>query len=179
MGPRSAAPPAILRTPRLVLRPATQADLAALHALWTDPEIRRHLFDDRVLAPEESQRFLAASDAAFREHGFGIWVVLGPGDPQPTGFAGLLAREKAPPSLMYGTRSDLAGRGIATEAARGVIEHAHGALGLARLHADVDEGNTASVRVLGKLGFVPTGERLVAGRRVVNFGWREEGEARC
>src|SRR5690348_15172832 len=47
------------------------------------------------------------------------------------------------------------GRGYATEAARAVVGHALGTLGLAEVLAEIDEGNTASVAVVKRLGMVP------------------------
>ena len=49
------------------------------------------------------------------------------------------------------------GRGIATEAARAFIDYAFEARAVDQLTADVDPRNSASLRVLAKLGFVETG----------------------
>jgi [ribosomal protein S5]-alanine N-acetyltransferase len=49
------------------------------------------------------------------------------------------------------------GRGIATEASRAFIDHAFDATPVEQLTADVDPRNTASLHVLGKLGFSVTG----------------------
>ena len=55
--------------------------------------------------------------------------------------------------LGYWIRSDLAGRGLMTEAATRIVEHAFDTVGLHRieLHAALD--NAASIRVAEKLGF--------------------------
>jgi RimJ/RimL family protein N-acetyltransferase len=44
-------PPRFL-TDRLQLRPAEATDLDALWAIWRDPDVRRHLFDDREVTRE-------------------------------------------------------------------------------------------------------------------------------
>ena len=49
------------------------------------------------------------------------------------------------------------GRGIATEASRAFIDYVFDATSVEHLTADVDPRNTASLRVLGKLGFGITG----------------------
>ena len=49
------------------------------------------------------------------------------------------------------------GRGIATEASSAFIEYAFGATPADQLTADVDPRNTASLKVLDKLGFKVTG----------------------
>lgn len=45
------------------------------------------------------------------------------------------------------------GRGLATEAGRALVTHGFGELGLRRIHAGMNADNTASIRVIEKLGF--------------------------
>jgi ribosomal-protein-alanine N-acetyltransferase len=45
------------------------------------------------------------------------------------------------------------GRGLATEAGRAFVSHGFGTLGLRRIHAGMNAGNRASIRVIEKLGF--------------------------
>jgi [ribosomal protein S5]-alanine N-acetyltransferase len=54
--------------------------------------------------------------------------------------------------LGYMMRRDCWGRGLATEAARLVLDFAFGELGLHRVFAVVDDDHAASIRVLEKLG---------------------------
>jgi RimJ/RimL family protein N-acetyltransferase len=160
-----------LSTARLALRPVRPDDLAAVHRLWSEPSVRRFLFDDRALGEGEVHDFLARSEESFRASGYGLWLGFEAGQPAIAAFAALLAPQEpsAPPALVYGVRPDAAGRGLATEAARAVLAHAFGPLGLVRVTADVDEPNAASVRVLEKLGMVRVGRRVVAGRPLLDF----------
>ncbi len=64
-----------LRTPRTDLRPLTAADLDAAHALWTDPDVRRYLWDDVVISRERAAEALARSEGDFTSHGYGLWAV--------------------------------------------------------------------------------------------------------
>jgi RimJ/RimL family protein N-acetyltransferase len=54
---------ATIDTPRLRLRPCTADDVPALHALWTDPDVRRHLWDGEVISPERAAATVAAGVA--------------------------------------------------------------------------------------------------------------------
>jgi RimJ/RimL family protein N-acetyltransferase len=54
--------------------------------------------------------------------------------------------------LGYGLARDAWGKGLATEAARAVVDYGFSALGLAKVWARTDPRNAASVRVLEKLG---------------------------
>ncbi|MFQ4138872.1 GNAT family N-acetyltransferase [Nodosilinea sp. PGN35] len=182
----------ILHTERLMLRPCTLADLDAVHALWTDPEIRRFLFDDRNLSRQEASDFLAASDENFAQQGYGLWLFFerpssdekqgderqgdailrwegcanAPSAPSLTiaGFSGLVAVPDGPPSLVFGTRPQLWGRGYAPEATAAVLHYVVDQLKLSQVVADVDEPNIASIRVLERLGMVLTSRARVNDR---------------
>jgi RimJ/RimL family protein N-acetyltransferase len=145
------------------------SDLGALHDLWTRPEVRRFLFDDRAISREEAADFVARSDEMFRKEGYGIWIFVEKGNRRPGGFAGLFRAGEAEASLLFGTHPDLRGRGYASEAASAVLSYAFGTLGLRKVRADVDEPNLASIRVLEKLGMARTGRRIVNGRPLLDF----------
>ncbi len=158
----------LLRTHRLELQPAGPEHHEIVHPLWTNREIRRHLFDDRVLEADEVAEFLRSSRANFRTAGFGIWLLFENSTSQTIGFAGLLEGEDGPPSLVYGLLPSHWKQGLALEAARAVVNHARD-LGLVRLVADVDEPNEASIRVLERLGMSRTGRRVAEGRAILDF----------
>lgn len=158
-----------LETARLALRPCRPSDLAPLHALCTDPVIRRFLFDGRPQEERETRALIDASSARFRVRGLGLWLAHGKDDAALAGFAGFLGGDGEPPSLVYAIRPDLAGRGLATEAARRVLDHALRTLALPQIVADVDEPNSASVRVLEKLGFRRVRREIVSGRPLLGF----------
>lgn len=161
-----------LRTERLTLRPSRLADLEALHELWTDPEVRRFLFDDRRICRDEAREILERSETTFQEAGFGVWLAYRAECEAPTGFAGLLAPDSAAPHLVVGIRPACWGQGLATEAARAVLDHAFAALGLPEVAADVDEPNLRSIRVLEKLGMTLQGRAVVNGHPLLCYGWR-------
>jgi len=160
---------AILTTERLELRPSELRDLPAVHALWTDADVRRFLFDDREIASSEAEDFLKASVRNFAEHGYGIWLVFEKARPDLAGFAGLLRGENGAANLVYGIHPELTGRGYATEAARAVLRHAFANIGLTRIAADVDEPNVASIRVLEKLGMERVGRAEANGKALLYF----------
>lgn len=158
-----------LTTKALELRPCTPEDLDVLYSLWTDPEVRRFLFDDREISRKEAHGFLARSEDCFREEGYGLWLFFERGEQSVGGFSGLLRSPEGEASLLFGTRPDLWGRGYAFQAATAVVDHGLRTLGLARVVADVDEPNRASVRVLEKLGMRRTGRRIVNERPLLDY----------
>lgn len=170
--------PRFLETAALELRAATLADLDDLHRLWTHPEVRRYLFDDRVVSREEAHGVLERSDLSFREEGYGLWISFEKESREPAGFAGFLQSPGGEPNLIFGTRPDRWGRGYARAAAAAVVAYAFEVLGLPRIVADVDEPNLASIRVLERLGMYRTGGAVIKGRPLLYYALESPAESR-
>jgi len=68
------------------------------------------------------------------------------------GTAGLRPLQESGLEIFYSLAPGAWGHGYATEAARAVMEHGLGPLGLPEVLAEVDEGNAASVAVVKRLG---------------------------
>ncbi|MCU0648476.1 MAG: GNAT family N-acetyltransferase [Gemmatimonadaceae bacterium] len=156
----------ILQTPRLDLRPAALADADALWALWTDPAVRRFLWDDRVISPIEAADTLGDC-LALAPKGLGLWVAEARDADAVVGCAGLLPVSTAAsydPRLaglvepLVALTPAVWGRGYAGEMLDALLAHAAGALGLARLAAVTDVPNVASDRMLQRAGFDVLGE---------------------
>jgi RimJ/RimL family protein N-acetyltransferase len=158
-----------LYTKRLSLRPCQFSDLDAVHRLWTEADVRRFLFDDRQISPQEAQSFIQASNASFMEHGYGLWLFFEHQSDQIGGFSGLLHSSQEPPSLIFGTQPQLWGRGYAREAALSVLQYARDQLGLKQVVADVDQPNVASSRVLEALGMSPVGSAIAHGHCLIYY----------
>jgi RimJ/RimL family protein N-acetyltransferase len=149
----------VLSTERLVLRPVTADDHAALLAHWTEPDVRRFLFDGAALSAGEVTETIAESIRDFAASGYGIWLIEpGSGTGSGAGLvgtAGLRPLEESGQEIFYSLAPGAWGRGYATEAARAVVKYGLGALGLPEVLAEVDEGNAASVAVVKRLGMTP------------------------
>ena len=149
-----------LITERLALCPVTAADHPALLAHWTLPDVRRFLFDGEALSAAEVSRTIEESVRDFAAGGYGIWLIrehrrADAARPELAGTVGLRPLDDTGLEIFYSLAPGSWGRGYATEAARAVLAHALGTLGLPEVLAEVDEGNTASVAVVKRLGMVP------------------------
>ncbi len=142
----------VLTTERLVLRPVTAHDHAVLLAHWTLPDVRRFLFDGAALSATEVAETIADSMLDFAAGGYGIWLIQDGSRAELVGTAGLRPLEEMGLEIFYSLAPGSWGHGYATEAARAVLEHALGPLGLPEILAEVDEGNAASVAVVKRLG---------------------------
>jgi [ribosomal protein S5]-alanine N-acetyltransferase len=164
----------VLCTERLVLCPATADDHAALLAHWAAPDVRRYLFDGAMLPAAEIAEAIEDSVRDFARAGYGLWLVHenGHADGRATdgppglgdhsdldlvGTAGLRPLDNLGLEIFYSLAPGSWGRGYATEAARAVLDHALGPLGLPEVLAEIDEGNTASIAVIERLGMTRFG----------------------
>ena len=145
--------PLALETARPRLEPVLPRDAESMHRLWTDPDMRRHLWDDEVIPFETAEAATSASAADFASARFGLWSLLDREAGAVAGFCGLrrhgLGEE---PELLFGLLPAYWGRGLAQEASRAVLGHAFTTLGLQKVVAATDVANERSARTLAALG---------------------------
>jgi len=165
MAPSSAP---TLRTERLLLRPFAPSDEETLFQLWNDADVRRFLWDDLPVVRETVREQIAQSQEDFRERGYGLFLISATGAPGSIlGATGLFRLPEADwVDLVYALRPEAWGKGLATEAARAVLRFAFEVAGLEEVLAGTDLGNTASMRVIERLGMTDEHERVVGPRRL-------------
>lgn len=143
----------VLQTERLRLRHMTEQDAAFMLGLLNDPAWHRFIGDRGVRTIEGARAYILAGpmDMVARL-GFGFYIVERREDGQPIGACGLAKRDYLDDvDIGYAFLPEYGGQGYAIEAARGVLAHAR-ELDLKRLVATVRPDNSASIRVLEKLG---------------------------
>lgn len=173
--------PTELRTARLLLRQPRPDDVDAYLALESDPEYA-HYGSRYSVDRAGMERGLARIIATPWEQRAEFAIVL---EGQVIGRVVLdVDRTNVTGALGYGVARPLWGRGIASEAARAVVDYGFGTYRLAKVWARADPRNVASVRVLEKLGMQREGllreHLLIRGERVdrVYYGiLRAEWEA--
>jgi ribosomal-protein-alanine N-acetyltransferase len=148
-------PEPVIETERLVLRKLTPDDLDALAALYADPEIRRW-FPDGTRTREETREELEwIIDVYYARYGYGLWATVLKETGAFIGRCGLLPWEidgRTEVEVAYLLDRGHWGRGLATEAARAIADHAFATLGVDRLICLIDPGNTASRALATRLG---------------------------
>jgi RimJ/RimL family protein N-acetyltransferase len=150
------APEWPLRTERLDLRPYQESDLEIFHAMRSDPEVVRYLYEDAQTL-DESREKLAAR--------LGLRALVAEGDWLPAaiverasgdmvGDVGLNLRsiEHKTGEVGFILHPAYHGRGYATEAARALIDWGFRDFGLHRVIGRTEARNAASARVLERLG---------------------------
>lgn len=144
-----------LRTARLVLEPIGPEHA---EAMWTATEasldeLRRWMLWAVDATREGTGTFAAEADREWKEGTGFHFTIFRDGD-----LAGAVGLEVRAPinrigEIGYWIRSDLAGRGLVTEAAEAVVAFGFEVLGLYRIELRAGVGNGASQRVAQKLGF--------------------------
>lgn len=149
-----------LETERLTLRPLSASDLDAVHRISNDPLVRRYLWDDQPVLKDAVEGVISRSLQCFAEEGCGLFGVR-LRDGELIGYCGLLHVETTGRvELLYALMPKWWGKGLATEAALACLRFAFEEGGLERVVAGADPPNTASLRVIEKLGMSPIGEIL-------------------
>lgn len=146
----------ILRTERLVLRPIASSDEAALHQFWTDPAVRKYLWDNEIISKQQVRQIIEESDRCFREVGCGLFALeLAESSGALVGFCGLRhMADGEDVELLYGILPRYWGEGMVTEAAREVLRFGFDDCGLHRILGATDTPNQRSVRVMQRLGMI-------------------------
>jgi RimJ/RimL family protein N-acetyltransferase len=167
-------PPDVLTTERLRLRARTLAHLDACVAMDLDPEVQRFVFSNRPERGEHRARLRARIASGWPAKG-GIWAVEWRHASGFLGWCGLFPLEGSGPiEIGYRYVRSAWGQGIATEAARAVLEHGFRALGFDPIVGVTHPANLASQRVLEKIGLQPRGIAFHYGQSLSFFELRRE-----
>lgn len=163
--------PRQLETVRLRLRPFVASDLDALHLLWTNPDVRRYLWDDVEISRDRAEAVIALSIDSFSSRGFGFWgISLRDNTGNLIGFCGLrVFGDTEDVEILYGIHPSHWGQGLATEASEAVLQFGFQTCGLTKIYAGGDSPNAASFRVMEKLGMTYDGARIVNGMEAVYY----------
>ncbi len=163
--------PPLLVTDRLALRELRSEDARAVAVRAGDKRVARYLIAVPSPYPVSLAARWIAGRVAWWPQGRGVTLAITTRD-APDALLGSVslrryARDRRA-ELGYWLGADSWGLGFATEAGAAIIDFGFRELGLARIYAQVLEGNAASCRVLDKLGLLEEGVR----RRHIRKGRR-------
>ena len=140
-----------LFTSRLRLREWNAGDLNAIVAIKTEPENWRFIGNGEPKTPEDAARVLGAFQGEWLTRGIGRWAVDEEITGELVGDCGIVLSERGP-ELAYMINRPKWGLGFATEAAFAVLVYAFSTFEWPTVFASTHPKNTASRRVLEKLG---------------------------
>lgn len=136
-----------LKTERLTLTDVTQDDAEFVFELMNDPGWLQNIGDRNIKSLDDARAYIADRFAK------SLWLVVRDAQGERLGLCGLVDRDGLDHhDIGYAFLARHAGHGYATEAARAVLAHAMGPLGHKTILAVTTPDNTASQRVLEKIG---------------------------
>ena len=151
--------PLTLTTPRLTLRPHTRDDFPDSLAMWSDPEVARHI-GGKPFTHEEVWARLLRYVGHWTLLGFGYWVVR---ETQTGRFVGEVGfadfqREIEPaltgtPEIGWALSPAMHGKGYAIEAVQAAVDWADEEWPGAQTACIIAPENEASLRVAHKAGY--------------------------
>jgi ribosomal-protein-alanine N-acetyltransferase len=154
----------ILETPRLVLREMTPADLDFVAAMLADPEVVR--FYPRCYSRQEAEGWVQRQLDRYARDGHGLWLAQDRVAGTPVGQVGLIRQivnGVEEPEIAYLIHRPYWRRGLATEAAAAVRDHAFDTLGKPHVISLIRPENRPSRRVATKIGLRPGPQTVMHG----------------
>ncbi len=145
---------AIINTPRLIIREFTMSDVPELARILGKPEVM-YFSPTGAISTEETAVKIKSYIDSYQKHGYGKWAVIHRDTGKLIGYCGIAIEQidnKLEPELGYRFDPDFWRQGLATEAASSCINYAFDTLNIEYLLGIVEPENTASVRVLQKIG---------------------------
>lgn len=143
----------VFTTARLIVRHLQVEDFDAFHALCNAPEVVQYMDSGRPLTPEETRKWITISQRNYQQHGYGCFAITDRQSGVLLGFGGLVhAHPGADVEIIYALKQSAWGQGLATEFASGMLETGFQRWNLPSIDASIDPRNTASLRVVEKLG---------------------------
>lgn len=144
----------ILETERLTLRRITPADFDDLYKMNRDPQIMRYVGDGSTRTHEQMEEEVVRLMGHYtKKPGLGIWAVELKVTGKFVGASGLVHYDNTPEiEIGYRMQKEHWKNGYATEASKGLLKYGFESLKLQKIVSSAHVDNTASRRVMEKIG---------------------------
>ncbi|HUO28680.1 MAG TPA: GNAT family N-acetyltransferase [Bryobacteraceae bacterium] len=129
------------------------ADSSAFAAIAADPEVIRYIGDGTPWSAARSREFIERQIGLCATRGFCLWKLTPKQGGDVIGFCGLQPLPETDDiEIGWWLARAWWGRGLATEAARAAVDDGFTRAALTRMVAIAQPANTASIRIMEKLG---------------------------
>lgn len=124
-----------------------------MHQHWTDPDVRRYLWDGEAIALQQVEDLVAQSEQLFAEQSYGLWALRLQKQAGLLGCAGYwLFHEPPQLELVISLSPRWWGQGLAAEASAALLAYGFDKLGMEEIRASTDAPNLALHRLIERLG---------------------------
>ena len=180
----------ILETERLLIREMIPEDAAAFAEIYQESAINRYMKDFHGDVAGEAA-YIREYQSHYRFYEYGVWSIIlkstgevigragfseVPGGQEGCGIFGNMPEGESSaggddlPRLGYMIGVPWQRQGYAEEACRAILDYAREELGFEAVQLQVEAGNTASIRLAEKLGFIDEGTGCQVLRKVLHLG---------
>ena len=149
-----------ITTARLILRELEELDQEGLFDLDSRPEVHQYIGTQPLTDVNQALEVIRMLQKQYKENGIGRWAVIDKQRQEFLGWSGLKLWKEPLNGLEniyelgYRFIPQYWGKGYATESAQAWVNYAFEVLKVPTLYAMTDPRNTASKRVLQKVGFI-------------------------
>ena len=158
----------ICDTHRLIIRPFSIDDVPALSEILSDDEVMK--YSVRGVCDEDATRdFIKWCMACYVSYGLGPWALIDKSSNLLIGFCGVSPQSVAgneEPNLGYRLAVEFWNRGLACEAAKGVLEYVFTQTTHQSVVVIIEPEHIASLKVAKKIGFTDYSTHQFHGRIV-------------
>ena len=144
----------ILETSRLTLRYITSRDAEALMPILGDREVMRFSIIG-VHNYQQIKQFIEQRLLSYLEYGFGLYALVHKQDQKLIGYCGFFIQsieQQKEVEVGYRLAQKYWGQGLATEAARAILDYGQQRFNFRRFICLIERKNRRSIRVATKLG---------------------------
>lgn len=142
-----------IETSRLRLRQFTCDELDNIYQIWTNPDVRKYLWDDEIISKEKAKNTLNYCIDFFQENGFGIWAMIHKQQDELIGFCGFrFLDDTSEIEIIFGISPTYWRMGLTKEAVKAVIRYGFEEHHFERIVGLANIENIASWRVMEKVG---------------------------
>ena len=146
----------IVETDRLFIRVWKEQDQSLLHTIMSDADVMRYVWDYKPPTIGQIQDFVGKCIRETDEHGWTTWALILKADQSLIGYCGFLTRDygeyKGEIEIGWLVAKEHWGKGIATEAAKAVLDFGFCKWKFQRVIASARSENTQSIKVMIKVG---------------------------
>ena len=146
-------PATIAETQRCFIREMTAEDMDSLYEILTEEETAKYLPAKAGTKEEELEKLISYVSCVYSFFGYGYWGVFSKENGELIGRAGFKEGE-FPLEAGYVVKRSYWNQGYATEILKELVQYAKEELDCTQIYANIDERNTASLRVAEKCGVI-------------------------
>ena len=148
----------VLETPRLLLKAPKESDAEAILEMMSNPNVMRYYDWEAHKSKEDSLKLIQILNQRYEDKIGLRWFLWHKERQEIIGFAGFYKIElEHDAGLGYGLKEEFWNKGIMHEALQKILSYGFAQLQLHRVYAEVMPANSASQKLLQKLGFLHEG----------------------